>query len=119
MPEREPTPEDRKDIDATALTLRLSDLCRGRHTGPLPAAILARPIVRIAELLYPLWQNDARFEAEWRKALHGLYADAARTPMAWRFMEDADNLAALEALYNLLARQASASGASDGGDVHG
>lgn len=118
MPEREPTPEEWKDIDAGTLGFRLIELCQGRKLGPLPASTLARPIARIATLLRPLWQNDARFEGEWQKALHGLYANAARTPEAWMFIEDTDNLAALEALYNLLSRNAHALD-PDGGDLHG
>jgi hypothetical protein len=122
MTERDPTPEEATEINETALALRLAELrLGGSLSDALPPAILARAIVRIFHLLRPVWQNDPVFKEKWGAILHGLYLPAVKTPGAWRWVADRDNLEALEALEELLLRHSRGTFGfgPDGGEVLG
>lgn len=93
-----------REQDLMKLRVLLEQRHRKEYDPPVPAREMANAIVDLMGLLHPIWSMDPEIERTWGRFAYGHYMDMTLEPGLPRYIRMSDNLQALYAIRECLAR---------------
>lgn len=94
------------EAEVAALLPRLQQRDADNPDQAFPPLVLAHAIADLFALLLPVLAYDPKFERDWSLAALGYYVSIVRHPGLSAYLRDADNLNAINAMVQSLARHA-------------